>query len=279
MIIIAVDVEAWELSHNTITEIGIATLDTRDIANLAPGPNGHNWHTQIRARHFRISEYAHLKNHKFVTGCPESFDFGTSEFIPRAETAHTVATCFKLPYSAATNPSTSDPDSALNPNDAERRNIVFLGHDTQQDVAYLSKIGYSIHNLSTLLETMDTSAFYRVFAQEPNPRNLGHVCMLLDIDAWHLHNAGNDAVYTLQAMLGLCVKDAVENRGSGRGVVELERERKVEEEVAKAKEEAENRVREQAAEWKAVQADEGDGGVADLFQGLKFTAGGRVLDV
>lgn len=76
VIFISVDVESFERDHNLITEIGIATLDTADLATVSPGNGGSNWMSLIRARHFRIKEYEHLKNHEFVHGCAENFQFG-----------------------------------------------------------------------------------------------------------------------------------------------------------------------------------------------------------
>lgn len=76
VIFISIDVESFERDHNLITEIGIATLDTADIATVCPGKGGTNWMGLIRARHFRIKEYEHLKNHEFVHGCAENFQFG-----------------------------------------------------------------------------------------------------------------------------------------------------------------------------------------------------------
>ena len=80
-IFIAIDVEAHERGPRPVTEVGIATLDTRDLKDVAPGTNGENWQAAIRARHFRIAEYKHLRNKDFVDGCPEHFEFGSSEMI------------------------------------------------------------------------------------------------------------------------------------------------------------------------------------------------------
>ncbi|KAF1344164.1 hypothetical protein BDV97DRAFT_403110 [Delphinella strobiligena] len=249
VIFIAVDAEAWERNHNIVTEIGFATLDTRDLHNIPPGKNGENWRNKIRARHFRIQEFMHLVNHEFVQGCADRFDFGTSEFISQQDSPRVVADCFKPPYSA------SDSDQITNSDIAECRNIVFLGHDTQQDVQYLQKIGYDINNLSNLLEFQDTASMYRVFSQEPNPRNLGHVLYVCEVEAWNMHNAGNDAVYTMQAMLGLCIKDPVENRGEA--------------EHSREKKEAEEGVREEAKERALNDSD--DGGILLDMAGLKIS--------
>jgi len=42
--------------------------------------------------------------------------------------------------------------------------------------------------------------------RDVNPRNLGTVLAELDIIGWNLHNAGNDAAYTLQAMVKIAIK-------------------------------------------------------------------------
>lgn len=55
-IFIAIDLEAWESPPRMVTEVGIATLDTRDLKNVAPGNVGKNWHSLIRGRHIRIDE-------------------------------------------------------------------------------------------------------------------------------------------------------------------------------------------------------------------------------
>jgi hypothetical protein len=76
VVFVCIDVEAYERDHNLITEIGIATLDTADINTLSPGEGGINWMKVIRARHFRITEYGHLKNQEFINGCADYFQFG-----------------------------------------------------------------------------------------------------------------------------------------------------------------------------------------------------------
>jgi len=76
VVFISIDVESYERDHNLITEIGIATLDTADINRVSPGEGGINWMKAIRARHFRITEYRHLKNREFINGCADYFRFG-----------------------------------------------------------------------------------------------------------------------------------------------------------------------------------------------------------
>jgi hypothetical protein len=79
-----------------------------------------------------------------------------------------------------------------------------------KDVDYLRQLGYDPYNLSNLQELIDTSSMYRAFQREPNPRNLGSVLTNIDIAGWYLHNAGNDAVYTLQAMIAIAMRAMLE---------------------------------------------------------------------
>lgn len=76
VVFVCVDVEAYERDSKLITEIGIATLDTRDLKDVVPGELGKEWMTKIRARHFRIKEHSYLNNTEFVAGCADRFDFG-----------------------------------------------------------------------------------------------------------------------------------------------------------------------------------------------------------
>ena len=76
VVFVCVDVEAYERNTKLVTEVGIATLDTKDLASLVPGEGGASWMSCIRARHFRINEHKHLNNVDFVAGCADKFEFG-----------------------------------------------------------------------------------------------------------------------------------------------------------------------------------------------------------
>jgi DNA polymerase III alpha subunit (gram-positive type) len=126
-----------------------------------------------------------------------------SEFINLKDAPHFVATCFKPPF--------SDPEAKVVTDDnAPKRNIILVGHGVGADVSYLKSIGYDVHNLSNLEEVVDTALMWQSLKREPNPRNLGTVLAEIDIVGWNLHNAGNDAVYTLQAMIAISIKQLYE---------------------------------------------------------------------
>jgi hypothetical protein len=204
VIFIAVDVEAKERASHEITEVGVATLDTRDLHGIVPGAAGTNWHKHIRARHFRISEHRNHVNREFVQGYPDNFDFGTSEFVNLADIGRALTSCFHEPFSR--------PDSSVATprKSGETRNLVIVGHDLGQDVNYCRKLGFDIFNRGNIYDRLDTSSMYRAYQNEPNATSLGRILYDFDLVGWHLHNAGNDAVYTIQAMLAICVKSAMQ---------------------------------------------------------------------
>jgi hypothetical protein len=72
------------------------------------------------------------------------------------------------------------------------------------------------------LETADTAFMWRYLKRETNPRNLGSILAELGIIGWNLHNAGNDAVYTLQAMVATAIKH-IEEKHKAKEVREQEK--------------------------------------------------------
>ncbi|TGO84134.1 hypothetical protein BPOR_0545g00060 [Botrytis porri] len=226
VVFVCIDVEAYEMNNNIITEIGVATLDVLDITNMEPGVLGENWRKAIRARHFRIKENMHLNNTKHVQGCAGSFEFGTSEIVYRDDAPRVVGSCFKYPFS---DPSPS-PDLA-----DQKRNIILVGHDVDADIRFLRQIGYEINNLK-LHEGCDTTLMWRALKREVNPRSLSAILADIGIAAWNLHNAGNDAVYTLQAMLGIACKHLVDRKIERKGKDKLKKDR-ISEAVKEAREE------------------------------------------
>lgn len=84
--------------------------------------------------------------------------------------------------------------------------MVLVGHNIQSDIQYLSDIGYQTHQIPGLVGDIDTQAIYCAWKDKTQSRGLWYILSDLDIKYTHLHNGGNDAVYTLQAMLGIAVK-------------------------------------------------------------------------
>lgn len=194
VIFISIDVEAYERSRRTITEIGISTLDTDDLLDLTPGRGGVEWIKRMRSRHFRINESSHLENHEFVTGCADRFEkrFGTSEWISIKDAPQVVASCFKYPFSAHAHQ--VDSTKMDQREVAVKRNIVLVGHDLRADIDYLRSMGYNVGNVDNLLEAVDTADLDRAISHQKQCRNLGSIVSELGGTPWNLHNAVSDAV-------------------------------------------------------------------------------------
>lgn len=263
-VFISVDIEAFELDNSKITEVGVATLDVLDIIDIPPGKDGKNWFDKIRARHFRIHEHAHLENYRHVAGCADGFEFGTSEFVRLADAPSAVASCFKPPFSADLSPAeaerlaAADGVSNLDPsivNADGKRNLIFVGHDPNQDISYLHKLGYNPLNLSNLIEVpIDTKQLHQHWKRDTQGTSLGRILAELDIIGWKLHNGGNDAVYTMQALVALCVREA-----SLRGTQELDELRKLDHQkrMTEAVAEVVAKVSDEADGWSSPEDDDG----------------------
>ena len=192
VVFVCVDIEAFEGNHSLITEVGISTLDTKDIAEISPGPGGVNWMGKVRARHFRIRENSSYVNGEHVIGCPDRFEkaFGESEWIKKSEATSIVASCFKHPFSATSREKTA----FMNEQEAPQRNVILVGHSVSADIEFLRKAGYNVKNLSTLVEILDTANLYRALKRETQAASLATLLQDLNIEAWNLHNAVSSGV-------------------------------------------------------------------------------------
>ncbi|KAL1843418.1 hypothetical protein VTJ49DRAFT_1768 [Mycothermus thermophilus] len=191
----AIDIEAFEHNNDMITEIGVAVLDTWHVRDIPPGECGENWFNHIQAYHFRIKEYLWVKNKKYVRGCPENFMFGTSEIVKQYFVISRLrnilnSTAFWDPRDGTT----------------KTRPLVLVFHEASGDINYLKKLSYDVIGENPhLLEVVDTREMHQHLVKSDNATSLGNVLNFLRIEHCYLHNAGNDAVFTLQAMVGLAV--------------------------------------------------------------------------
>ncbi|KIX06245.1 uncharacterized protein Z518_04220 [Rhinocladiella mackenziei CBS 650.93] len=114
------------------------------------------------------------------------------------------------------------------------RNIILVGHDIRGDLDYLKVLGSQIFTpsratypiaamemmgpgeghaktLASIVEALDTAPLYRVLKKETQNRNLGSILVDLGLRCYFLHNSGNDARYTLEALIAMTVKARLED--------------------------------------------------------------------
>ncbi|CAI7580420.1 unnamed protein product [Penicillium glandicola] len=208
-IFISVDLE-WMNHSDCLTEVGISTLDMMDLEGVVPGDYGQMWLSQVRSRHLRVKEYRHWVN-QYPIGCPDKFRFGSSELIPSAEIANVVDATFRPPFMVPLE------GEKIAPHKNQKRTVILVGLDLYGDIAHLQRAGSQVFiNLnetsSVIRETIDVAQLYRVAAGEDQGPGLRTLLGFLNILGLDLHNAGNDAYYTLHALVRLMLRVAGEKQ-------------------------------------------------------------------
>ncbi|KAK5124911.1 hypothetical protein LTR85_001101 [Meristemomyces frigidus] len=198
-VFVCIDCEAFEHAQQKITEIGIAVLDTRDVADLDGNSTEEAWLAKIKYAHYRPVEYAHLRNKSFVKGCPEQFNFGPSTWVHLVDVKDVLKRAFSHPaqlqQAANFHSPLSDPG----------RNVIYVAHGASNDNAYMKQVGFNMAADADVSRTMDT----QVLAGGSKKSSIGLHRLLLSLGMTpvNLHNAGNDAAYTLQAFVLMALKD------------------------------------------------------------------------
>ncbi|WQF76122.1 Putative ribonuclease H-like superfamily [Colletotrichum destructivum] len=203
VVFVCIDIEVAEEHHGTVLEIGLSILDTRNLAGVPPGENGRNWVPFIKNRHLITDEYRHIRNRKYIKGCPELFNFGKSEYPKLSDLGPSIIAAINN-LSEAGQKDDSEADRRF-------RNIVLVGHDLRADLGFLERMGVELWTVGGVMSrTLDTKDIHQAWRQQSQGRSLAMVLTDLDIPHSNLHNAGNDAAYTLQAMLGVAVAAMVD---------------------------------------------------------------------
>ncbi|THV08439.1 hypothetical protein K435DRAFT_740525 [Dendrothele bispora CBS 962.96] len=177
---LAIDFEGWERDHTVITEFGWSALHWENGQEI------------LEDGHLIIEENKRYTNGTFVRDNRDRYSFGTSETLTKAkfkEKIHALLARMKS-YGA----------------------VYLVFHDNAQDIKYLksSMISAPIEGLSydpplksptEGLFVIDTSDLFAALEGEgsSNRRGLERMCSFLKIPTQFLHNAGNDAHYTLLA--------------------------------------------------------------------------------
>ncbi|KAI5203991.1 hypothetical protein E4T39_03906 [Aureobasidium subglaciale] len=191
-VFVCVDLEAYEFSQDKITEVGVSVLDSRDVVGTDSGTDGMAWLSKIKTRHMIIQEYKHLVNKRFVHGCPDKFNFGESEIVSLRNIHQTLTQLFDNPSPGSSRPS-----------DTGTRRLILVGHGLSHDTAYLNKLKFAPHARGNIIQDVDTQKFV---GSKKQTVGLNKLMLGLGVEAENLHNAGNDAAYTLQALILMTVQ-------------------------------------------------------------------------
>lgn len=86
------------------------------------------------------------------------------------------------------------------------REVVLVGHDAPQDIQYLKSLGVHISDIPAISQILDSQKIHQAWKGDTNGRKLETVLADLSIESKNLHNAGNDAVFTLRALVGVSLE-------------------------------------------------------------------------
>ncbi|KAJ1975165.1 hypothetical protein H4R35_003274 [Dimargaris xerosporica] len=163
---LALDIEAYERDQNKLTEIGW-TIDNANAPRIS--------------RHYVVRENVHLRNGRYVPDHKFDFNFG------RTETLSLECILQHLSRDVCRHPS-----------------LAVVGHGIAHDIQYLRSVGFEF---GCSVKFFDTNELYREFSGSLQSKHkLQTILAQLGIPHSRLHNAGNDAYYTMEAFLALCAK-------------------------------------------------------------------------
>ena len=175
--LVCLDIEAFEFNHRQLLEIGIVTLSIqKDSTNGSIIVL-----SQPIAQHYLIQEHASLFNGRNVANRKHHFAFGTSIETSTLEVSLKLHSLLSLPHT------------------------ILIGHNILSDIEFLKGAGHPIpSHLQT--QIFDTQLMFAQAKRQPNERSSLEKCMsslgiIGNHHTSHLHNAGNDAWYTMVVFL------------------------------------------------------------------------------
>ncbi|KAK5677430.1 hypothetical protein LTS10_010000 [Elasticomyces elasticus] len=176
-VFVSIDFEGG--NNCAVNQFGFAKLDTRDLIGSAAGT--------AMAPADIISGH----NYALARGRKDDFMFGKTTKTDSSELATRIKDVLQI----------SDIEKHLDTS-TPGRNIVLVGHSIQCELEVIENYSINLDDLSTVVGFIDTSNFGEALTLEkllvsfglPLPRNRNGV-------ADSLHTAGNDAHYTLRALL------------------------------------------------------------------------------
>ncbi|KLO10176.1 hypothetical protein SCHPADRAFT_795168, partial [Schizopora paradoxa] len=177
---LAIDFEEWEMDSNVITEFGWSCIEFID---------GKEHQTD---GHLIVKEHETYTNFKYIQGNRENYNFGTSEKVKKAEFKERICDTIERLKSAGP--------------------LFLVFHDYHGDIKTLQSkdVDAQIEPYSFLLPDafpqkgvfiIDTRDLFAALEGESmDRRSLERMALFLGISVKFLHNAGNDAYYTLAAL-------------------------------------------------------------------------------
>lgn len=178
--LLAFDVEAYEHDQRSLLELGVAIYEIPETkeAMLADPPT-------ISITHYIMEEHKRKKNGRYCANNKDNFSFGKSHYVPTARALSLLLEEMRTP------------------------NTAIIGHNLPADLKYLVEARFDkesvkfTHKWFKNRPTFDTQAIFKEVYLRPHQEKLEKILAFYGIPHVHMHNAGNDAYYTLLTALKL----------------------------------------------------------------------------
>lgn len=85
------------------------------------------------------------------------------------------------------------------------RKVILVGYNVAADMKYLTEVGFDVTR--TISDCIDTSDLYKALRRDGRQSALSTLLLYYGIAAKYLHNAGNNASYTLRVIVAIALND------------------------------------------------------------------------
>jgi DNA polymerase III epsilon subunit-like protein len=182
--LVAFDIEAFEFNSRALLELGAAVFEM----NLPSDPMV----PAITAYHFIMTENKNKKNGRFCENNRGNFCFGKSKTMPTDKVLQWLRHQISQPGTA------------------------IVGHNLASDLKFLREA--RVHGghkgldkvLSSVAASFDTQHIFQQVMMFDSPSKLGFILDHYGVSHDYLHNAGNDAYYTMVGLLKIASVPFVE---------------------------------------------------------------------
>ncbi|BGP10593.1 hypothetical protein JCM10049v2_006485 [Rhodotorula toruloides] len=198
---VALDVEFWERDYDVLLEFGWTVLDFQKDEETG------EIHPHREDQHILVRDNMHRKNSKYVSDRRHLFQFGRSLVYDQRK----IATLLQ----------------GMLANYATSKTLYLIFHDPNMDLKALHQLGFDVQNdfaydlrkLGSGREegkcwVVDTQTLFAGWMARKCQVGLLQACEQVEIKPKALHNAGNDAHYTLELFEKLMDRSAMPSASS-----------------------------------------------------------------
>lgn len=186
-ICMSIDIEAWEKNPNIVTEVGISIWDPRtedDVFSIT-GP-------QFENHHIIIEQTLPLRNNRYTPDHKFQYLLGKTKIMD-------LKHCQMFVQSLIDKYMVDHQLDETNTLPSTRYSRALVGHGFSGDLKWLQSLKIRVPEVPVF----DTMKLFQAMYGSTGS-GLGKALRLMNIPHAYMHNAGNDAYYTLNLLLYMC---------------------------------------------------------------------------